>query len=130
MKKPDFTRACPIDRAEMPHGGDRQSLVSGDRAGREEKTVAPSETFVEGVIVDSWVEPAQTADAGARLILQVACREYPDVLVIVDARASLVCDRGGLEDLSENLCHGIPVLALGTRSFNELFVATWLQLTR
>ena len=35
--------------------------------------------------------------------------------MIVEAEASLVPDRGWLEDLGENLCHGSPVAAVGRR---------------
>jgi hypothetical protein len=35
-----------------------------------------------------------------------------------------------LEDLSENLCHGSPVLAIGSGSLNGFFAATRLQLMR
>jgi hypothetical protein len=82
------------------------------------------------VIVDSWVESAPPAVAGDRLILQVAPHGHPDVLEIVEAEASLVSDRSWLEDLSENLCHGSPVLAFGSRLFNGFFAATRLKLTR
>ena len=130
MEKPDFTRACPIARAETPSGVDWQSLVSEDRARREEKSVALSKSLVAGVIVDSWVESASPAIARDRLILQVAPHGHPDVLEIVEAEASLVSDRSWLEDLSENLCHGSPVLAFGSRLFNGFFAATRLKLTR
>ncbi len=128
MEKPDSTRACPIARAETPGGVDWQSLVSEDRARREGKSVALSKSFVAGVIVDSWVEHASPADAGARLVLQVAPRGHPEVLVLVEAEASLVSDRLLLEDLSENLCHGNPVLVLGSRSLKGYFTATRLHL--
>jgi hypothetical protein len=51
-------------------------------------------------------------------------------LVIVEAEPSLVPDRFWLEDLSENLCHGSPVLAVGRPSFNGFVAATRLQLAR
>ena len=38
----------------------------------------------------------------------------PKDLVIVEADVSLVSDQLWLEDLSENLCHGSPVLAIGS----------------
>jgi hypothetical protein len=50
--------------------------------------------------------------------------------VIVEAESSLVPDRFWLEDLSENLCHGSPVLAVGRQCFNGFFAATRLQLAR
>jgi len=89
-----------------------------------------SKSFVAGVIVDSWVESALPTDSSARLVLQVAPRGHPEDLVIVEAETSLVSDRLWLDDLSENLCHGSPVLALGSRLFNGFFAATRLQLTR
>jgi hypothetical protein len=89
-----------------------------------------SEMVVAGAIVDSWVEAARTAVQGARLVLQVAPRERPKDLVIVEAEASMVPDQFWLEDLSENLCHGSPVLAVGRRSYNGLVSATRLQLVR
>ena len=89
-----------------------------------------SEMVVTGAIVDSWIEPTQAASDGTRLVLQVAPRGRPKDLVIVEAEPSLVPDRFWLEDLSENLCHGSPVLAFGRRSFNGFVAATRLQLVR
>jgi hypothetical protein len=89
-----------------------------------------SEMVVAGAIVDSWYESARTAAEGARLVLQVAPRGRPKDLVIVEAEPSLVPDRNWLEDLSENLCHGSPVRAVGRASFNGFFAATSLQLAR
>ena len=86
--------------------------------------------IVDGAIVDSWVESTHTARAGTRLVLQVAPRARPKELVIVEAEPSLVPDRFWLEDLSENLCHGSPVLAVGRPSFNGFMAATRLQLAR
>ncbi len=97
---------------------------------REEKTRMGSEMVVAGAIVDSWFESARTAAHGARLVLQVAPRGRPKDLVIVEAEPSLVPDRHWLEDLSENLCHGSPVRAVGRASFNGFFAATSLQLAR
>ena len=68
--------------------------------------------------------------ASGHLVLQVAPRGHPKDLVIVEADVSLVSDRLWLEDLGENLCHGSPVVAIGSRSFNGLFAASRLQLTR
>jgi len=134
MKKPDSTRADQIAQAERPRetpgGINRQALANKDRERRQERTGAESESFVAGVIVDSWIESAPPEDAGARLVLQVAQRGHPEALVIVEAEASLVSDRSWLEDLSENLCHGSLVLARGSRLLNGLFAATRLQLTR
>jgi hypothetical protein len=89
-----------------------------------------SELIVTGAIVDSWVESAQTTSNGTRVVLQVAPRGRPKDLVIVEAEPSLVPDRFWLEDLSENLCHGSPVQAIGRPSFNGFVAATRLQLAR
>ena len=89
-----------------------------------------SEIVVTGAIVDSWVESARTESDATRLVLQVAPRGRPKDLVIVEAEPSLVPDRFWLEDLSENLCHGSPVLAIGRESFNGFMSATRLQLVR
>ena len=89
-----------------------------------------SELVVTGAIVDSWVESARTEADPGRLVLQVAPRGRPKDLVIVEAEPSLVPDRYWLEDLSENLCHGSPVLAIGRPSFNGFVAATRLQLAR
>ena len=48
--------------------------------------------------------------------------------MIVEAEPSLVPDRFWLQDLSENLCHGSPVLAVGRQRFDGFFAATRLQL--
>jgi hypothetical protein len=89
-----------------------------------------SETVVSGAIVDSWVENFDSPPDRSRLVLQVAPRGRPKDLVIVEAEASLVPDRFWLEDLSENLCHGSPVQAVGRRLFNGFVSATRLQLAR
>ena len=89
-----------------------------------------SDIVVTGAIVDSWIEPTQVPAEGSRLVLQVAPRERPKDLVIVEAEPSLVPDRFWLEDLSENLCHGSPVRAIGRLSFNGFMAATRLQLAR
>jgi hypothetical protein len=89
-----------------------------------------SEMVVSGAIVDSWLESAHTAVDGARVVLQVAPRGRPKDLVIVEAEASLVPDRFWLEDLSENLCHGSPVMAVGQQLFNGFVAATRLQFAR
>src|SRR5262249_28348498 len=82
------------------------------------------ETSVRGAIVDSWVERA-----GSQLVLQVAPRGNPGGLMIVEAEASLVPDRGWLEDLGENLCHGSLVSVVG-RVKSGFLRATRLQLAR
>ena len=89
-----------------------------------------SEMVVAGAIVDSWFESARTAVHGARLVLQVAPRGRPKDLVFVEAEPSLVPDDCWLEDLSENLCHGSPVLAIGRASYNGFVAATSLELAR
>jgi hypothetical protein len=89
-----------------------------------------SEMVVTGAIVDSWVESTRATSNGTRLVLQVAPRGRPKDLVIVEAEPSLVPDRFWLEDLSENLCHGSPVLAVGRASYNGYVAATSLQLVR
>jgi len=86
--------------------------------------------LVTGAIVDSWVEPSGTYGDGSRLVLQVAPRGRPGDLMIVEAEASLVSDRGWLEDLGENLCHGSPVAAIGRPTLGGLFWATRLLLAR
>jgi hypothetical protein len=89
-----------------------------------------SEMVVSGAIVDSWIESGQAPSDATRLVLQVAPRGNPSKLVIVEAPPSLVPDGNWLEDLSENLCHGSPVLAIGRQRFNGFFAATRLQLAR
>jgi uncharacterized membrane protein YtjA (UPF0391 family) len=90
-----------------------QSLVGANREAPEECIGTESECLVAGTIVDSWVESARTADAFDRLVLQVAPRGRPKDVFIAEAPVSLVSVRLWLENLSENLCHGSPVLALG-----------------
>jgi len=85
---------------------------------------------VTGAIVDSWVEPAGLPRDGSRLVLQVAPLGRPKDLMIVEAAASLVGDRGWLEDLGENLCHGSPVAAVGRLNLSGFFCATQLRLAR
>ena len=87
----------------------------------EESARMESEMVVTGEIIDSWIEPTAAASATNRLVLQVAPRERPKDLVIVEAETSLVPDRFWLEDLRENLCHGSPVLAVGRQCFNGFF---------
>jgi hypothetical protein len=89
-----------------------------------------TEVVVNGAIVDSWVEPAGPLREAARLVLQVAPRGRPKDLTIVEAAASLVPDRGWLEDLRSNLCHGSPVKAVGRSSLTGLVSATQLLLAR
>ncbi len=89
-----------------------------------------SEMVVDGAIVDSWVEPAGSTGKSRRLVLQVAPKGRPSDLMIVEAEASLVPDRGWLEDLGENLCHGSPVAAVGRLTLRGFFSATQLHLAR
>jgi hypothetical protein len=89
-----------------------------------------SELVVNGAIVDSWVEPPGSAGEASRLVLQVAPRGRPKDLMIVEAEASLVPDRGWLEDLGENLCHGSPVKAIGRLNLSGFISATQIRLAR
>jgi hypothetical protein len=105
-----------------------KAIESGDWI--EENYRMESELVVAGAIIDSWIEPTQADADATRLVLQVAPRGRPKDLVIVEAEPSLVPDLCWLEDLSENLCHGSPVLAVGRQCFNGFFAATRLQLAR
>jgi hypothetical protein len=78
-----------------------------------------SEMVIVGAIVDSWLELAPETLDGLR-----------KDLVIVEAEPSLVPDRFWLEDLSENLCHGSRVRAIGRCSDNGFVAAARLQLAR
>jgi hypothetical protein len=86
------------------------------------------EMMVTGAIIDSWVEPAGLPRDGSRLVLQVAPAGHPKDLLIVEAEASLVGDRGWLLDLGENLCHGSPVAAVGRCNVSGFLMATQLRL--
>lgn len=130
MENRDSTKAYPSAQPERLSCVNRQALIGNEGERRAEQRESESETFIAGVIVDSWIESAPPTDVCARLVLQVAPRGHPEILVVVEAETSLVSDRLWLEDLSENLCHGSPVLALGSRSCNGLFAATRLRLTR
>lgn len=89
-----------------------------------------SDLVVNGAIVDSWIEPSREFDDSPRLVLQVAPKGRPRDLIFVEAEASLIPDGGWFEDLSENTCHGSPVLAIGRRMLNGFVNATRLQLVR
>jgi hypothetical protein len=130
MENPDITEACAIAQVERPRGVNRQALASGERESRDESNGTESHSLVAGAIVESWVESAPSTDAGLRLVLQLATRVHLEDLAIVEADPSLVSDKFWLQDLSENLCHGCPVLALGSRSPSGVFAAVRLQLTR
>jgi hypothetical protein len=84
-EKPDLTAGCPIACGERPRGVHTQALVSEDRERQEEKIGTESEPWVTGLIADSWVEFTTPTDAGARVVLQVALRGKPEVLIIVEA---------------------------------------------
>ena len=89
-----------------------------------------AEATITGAIIDSWVEPPGPPTPATRLVLQVAPKGRPEALLIVEAAASLVGDRGWLEDLGENLCHGSPVAAVGRFTISGLLNATQLKLDR
>jgi hypothetical protein len=89
-----------------------------------------AESRITGAIIDSWIEPAGGAFEATRLVLQVAPLGHPEDLLIVEAAPSLVGDRGWLEDLGENLCHGSPVAAVGRFTVSGLLAATQLKLAR
>ena len=112
----------------------RQRAMGSNKAKSDDRIAEgarmESEMVVSGAIVDSWLEPTQAQSDTTRLVLQVAPRGRPKDLVIVEAEPSLVPDGSWLEDLSENLCHGSPVLAVGRQAFNGFFAATRLQLAR
>ena len=89
-----------------------------------------SEMVITGAIVDSWVESSGPGIVGGSPGVAGRAAGRPKDLVIVEAEPSLVPDRIWLEDLSENLCHGSPVLAVGRPSYNGFMSATRLQLAR
>jgi hypothetical protein len=130
MQNPDLAEACAIGEAKKLRGVNRQSLVGSDYERREESNGTESLSVVAGAIVDSWVESAPSTDAGLRLVLQLASRAHRKVLVIVEADPSLVPDKLWLQDLSENLCHGSLVVAIGLRLPGGVFAAVRLQQTR
>src|SRR6185312_11264319 len=124
----DLKRHSPFARMDASDRGRRARPALSVRDQRESRM--DSEIVVTGAIVDSWVEPSRAGGDGGRLVLQVAPRGRPKDLMIVEAAASLVPDRGWLEDLGENLCHGSPVLAVGRRMLNGFMSASCLQLVR
>jgi hypothetical protein len=89
-----------------------------------------AETMVKGAIVDSWLEPSLGMRDGSKLVLQVAPVGRPNDLLIVEASASVVPDRGWLQDLQENLCHGSPVAAFGRLDLNGQLLATQIEFAR
>jgi hypothetical protein len=80
MENLNFSKAHPFAKTKRLRGVSRQALVGEDPEGRGETSGTESESFVAGVIVDSWIENALPADAGARLVLQVAPRVRPPVV--------------------------------------------------
>jgi hypothetical protein len=115
----------------MMDASGRLNLASEDGldSGVEEQAM-DTEMVVMGAIVDSWVEPSGALDEASRLVLQVAPKGHPKELMIVEAEASLVPDRGWLQDLGENLCHGSPVAAVGRLTLGGFFSATQIRLAR
>src|SRR5215213_10658501 len=110
------------------HQAEIAGLTTASEAVRELKM--DKEIVVTGAIVDSWVESSGSAGDESRLVLQVAPRGRPKDLMIVEAQASLVPDRGWLQDLGENLCHGSPVAAVGRLTLGGFFSATQIRLAR
>jgi hypothetical protein len=113
----------------MDASGESRNAQGPRSSGSEEQDVN-TEMVVKGAIVDSWVEPSGSLGHASRLVLQVAPQGRPKDLMIVEAEASLVSDRGWLEDLGENLCHGSPVAAVGRLTLGGFFSATQLRLAR
>jgi len=110
-------------------GQDVSSSELPRTTGGEEQEM-DTEIVVTGAIVDSWVEPSGSTGDGSRLVLQVAPKGRPKDLMIVEAEASLIPDRGWLEDLGENLCHGSPIAAVGRLTLGGFFSATQIRLAR
>jgi len=106
-----------------PHSLPEHSMIAGESDRLAESTIV-------GAIIDSWIEPSGDSGEATRLVLQVAPSGRPQELLIVEAEASLVADRGWLEDLGENLCHGSPVAAVGRFTISGLLNATQLKLAR
>jgi len=133
-----FLKFNPLENALTQAGSAAMMDASGqlrhasvERLGTgEEERGMDTEMVVTGAIVDSWVEPSGTLDDASRLVLQVAPKGFPRDLMIVEAEASLVPDRGWLQDLGENLCHGSPVAAVGRLTLGGLFSATQIRLAR
>lgn len=87
------------------------------------------ELIVNGAIIDSWVERRGMKD-GPRVVLQIAPRHNPSDLMIVEAKPGLIPDRAWLDDLSENMCHGSPVSAVGRMTRGGSIAATRILLAR
>jgi hypothetical protein len=92
--------------------------------------IGEMEMVVKGAIIDSWIERTSADGDGSRLVLQVAPQGRPHDLLIVEASASVVPDRGWLEDLQENLCHGSPVAAVGRLNLDGQLLATHIEFAR
>lgn len=86
-----------------------------------------SRRLVRGSIVDSWVE--RDEEGKPRIVLQVHPAGSKLDLVIVEASASLLPDRGWIQDLGENLCHGNPVVAIGKPARGGCLRASFLDLS-
>lgn len=86
-----------------------------------------SRRLVRGSIVDSWVE--RDEEGKPRIVLQVHPAGSKPDLVIVEAPASLLPDRGWIQDLGENLCHGNPVVAIGKPARGGCLRASFLDLS-
>ena len=65
-----------------------------------------------------WSPPACPGDGSSAGAPGRPVRPARKDLLIVEAEASLVSDRGWLQDLGENLCHGSPVAAVGRRNLS------------
>jgi hypothetical protein len=109
---------------QLREASEERPVLGGEERGMD------TEIVVTGAIVDSWVEPSGSPEVASRLFLQVAPQGHPKDLMIVEAEASLVPDRGWLQDLGENLCHGSPVAAVGRLTLGGFFSATQIRLAR
>jgi hypothetical protein len=89
-----------------------------------------SEQIICGSIVDSWIERPGTWHRDSMVVLQVAPRDCPQDLWIVEVSPSLLPDNTWLADLRENLCHGSPVAAVGRIGNGGHMTATRLHLER
>src|SRR4051794_23993826 len=107
------------------YGGSRPKTSPRARSGR---MAMESVMVLRGAIVDSWTEPPGATDDRSRLVLQVAPQGRPGDLMIVEAAAALVPDRGWLQDLGENMCHGSPVSAVGRLTMGGQLRATRIDL--
>jgi len=91
---------------------------------------------VQGSLVDSWLEPAGSCDWNSQVVLQITPRRrardpvrHPD-LMILEAPASMVPDRGWLTDLAENMCNGCLVWVRARPLPSGLYEALALELER